>query len=314
MLQLRGPPLKHNVTHRPLTLSVIVIAYDMAREIPRTLQSLARTYQQQAENLDYEIIVVDNGSPIPLDANSWRHIDAPVTLIRLNNAHPSPAKAMNSAAEVARGDWLCLMVDGAHVLTPGVFQLALAAGRAFAEAVVAVRYFFLGPDEQNHSIAKGYCQAEEDNLLDSIQWPADGYRLFEIGTPFRAGATSANWLHKMFESNCLFIGRSRFETLGGMDEDFDLPGGGFVSLDLYKRACDSEGATPVQLIGEGSFHQIHGGTTTNVTMEQRQSRTQAYQKQYEALRNTASITSDTPVRYMGHLPSERSRIHRYFKG
>ena len=224
--------MKHNVTHRPLTLSVIVIAYDMAREIPRTLQSLARTYQQQAENLDYEIIVVDNGSPIPLDANSWRHIDAPVTLIRLDNAHPSPAKAMNCAAEVARGDWLCLMVDGAHVLTPGVFQLALAAGRAFAEAVVAVRYFFLGPDEQNHSIAKGYCQAEEDNLLDAIQWPADGYRLFEIGTPFRAGAASASWLHKMFESNCLFIRRSRFETLGGMDEDFDLPGGGFVSLDL----------------------------------------------------------------------------------
>ena len=256
----------------------------MAREIPRTLQSLARTYQQQAENLDYEIIVVDNGSPIPLDANSWRHIDAPVTLIRLNNAHPSPAKAMNCAAEVARGDWLCLMVDGAHVLTPGVFQFALAAGRAFAEAVVAVRYFFLGPDEQNHSIAKGYCQAEEDNLLDAIQWPADGYRLFEIGTPFRAGATSANWLHKMFESNCLFIRRSRFETLGGMDEDFDLPGGGFVNLDLYKRACDSEGATPVQLIGEGSFHQIHGGTTTNVTMEQRQSRTQSLPK---AIRSTA---------------------------
>ena len=314
MLQLRGPPLQHNVTHRPLTLSVIVIAYDMAREIPRTLQSLARTYQQQAENLDYEIIVVDNGSPIPLDANSWRHIDAPVTLIRLDNAHPSPAKAMNSAAEVARGDWLCLMVDGAHVLTPGVFQLALAAGRAFAEAVVAVRYFFLGPDEQNHSIAKGYCQAEEDNLLDAIQWPVDGYRLFEIGTPFRAGAASASWLHKMFESNCLFIGRSRFETLGGMDEDFDLPGGGFVNLDFYKRACDSEGATPVQLIGEGSFHQIHGGTTTNVTMEQRQSRTQAYQKQYEALRGNASVTSDTPVMYMGHLPTERSLIHRYFKG
>jgi len=306
--------VKHNVTHRPLTLSVIVIAYDMAREIPKTLQSLSRTYQQQAENLDYEIIVVDNGSPIPLDENSWHHIDAPVTLIRIDNAKPSPANAVNAAAEVARGEWLCLMVDGAHLLTPGVFQFALAAGRAFAEAVVAVRYFFLGPGEQNHSIANGYCQAEEDKLLDSIQWPAEGYRLFEVGAPFRAGASSASWLHKMFESNCLFIRRSKLASLGGMDEAFDLPGGGFVNLDLYKRACDSEGATPVQLIGEGSFHQVHGGTTTNVPIEQRKSRTQTYQKQYETLRDNASVTSETPVMYMGHLPTERSLIHRYFKG
>ena len=99
-----------------------------------------------------------------------------------------------------------------------------------------------------------------------------------------------------------------------MDKNFDLPGGGFVNLDFYKRASDSEGATPVQLICEGSFHQIHGGTTTNVTMEQRQNRTQTYQKQYDNLRSDASVTSNTPVMYMGHLPSERSRIHRYFKG
>jgi len=286
----------------------------MAREIPRTLQSLSRTYQQEAENLDYEIIVVDNGSPIPLEENSWHHIDVPVTLIRIDNAHPSPAKAINSAAEVARGDWLCIMVDGAHLLTPGVFQFALAAGRSFADAVVAVRYFFLGPDEQNHSIANGYCQAEEDNLLSSIQWPSEGYRLFEIGTPFRAGAASANWLHKMFESNCLFMRRTRFKALGGADEAFDLPGGGFLNLDLYKRACDSEGAIRVQLIGEGSFHQVHGGTTTNVTMEQRQSRTQSYQEQYDALRKNAAVTSDNPVMYLGHLPTKKSRIHRDFKG
>ena len=91
----------------------------MEREIPRTLQSLSRTYQQQAENLDYEIIVVDNGSPIPLDENSWRHINAPVKLIRINNAHPSPAMAINTAAEVARGDWLCLMaVSYTHLTLP----------------------------------------------------------------------------------------------------------------------------------------------------------------------------------------------------
>ena len=32
---------------------------------------------------------------------------------------------------------------------------------------------------------------------------------------------------------------------------------------IYKRSCDTTGVTPVQLIGEGSFHQLHGGATTN---------------------------------------------------
>ena len=46
-----------------MKLSVILIAYDMAREIPRTLQGLSRTYQHGAQELDYEVILVDNGSP-----------------------------------------------------------------------------------------------------------------------------------------------------------------------------------------------------------------------------------------------------------
>jgi len=306
--------LKHETTERTLRLSVIVIAYDMAREIPRTLQSMARDYQQDIGDLTYEIIVVDNGSPTPLDPTTWAHVDAPISLLRIEDAHPSPAHAINLAASKALGEWLCIVIDGAHLLTPGVFRLALSAGHAFPEAVVAVRYFFLGPDEQNHSIEAGYCEAVEDGLLESVQWPTEGYRLFEIGTPFRAGASSANWLHKMFESNCLFLRGQLFRSLGGADEAFDLPGGGFLNLDLYKRACDSAGTTPVQLVGEGSFHQVHGGTTTNVSMVERKSRTEGYRDQYQRLRGHTQVTSEKNVMYLGHLPTEKSRIHRYHKG
>ena len=42
-------------------LSVIVIVYDMSREAPRTLQSLAVPYQTGIAVEDYEVIVVDNG-------------------------------------------------------------------------------------------------------------------------------------------------------------------------------------------------------------------------------------------------------------
>ena len=51
-------------SRRP-SLSVVVVAYDMARELPRTLRSLAPDYQQGIAADDYEVVVVDNGSPTP---------------------------------------------------------------------------------------------------------------------------------------------------------------------------------------------------------------------------------------------------------
>jgi len=51
--------------HKP-HLSIIVAAYDMQREIHRTLLSLSEKYQENISKDDYEVIVLDNGSPISL--------------------------------------------------------------------------------------------------------------------------------------------------------------------------------------------------------------------------------------------------------
>ena len=82
-----------------MKLSVILISYDMAREIPRTLQSLSRGYQQGALDLAYEVLLVDNGSPEPLNEATWADVDVPVPvrLIRVQDASPSPAGAINIA-------------------------------------------------------------------------------------------------------------------------------------------------------------------------------------------------------------------------
>lgn len=292
-----------------MKLSIIVVSYDMAREIPRTLQGLSRNYQHGAQELEYEVILVDNGSPNPLDEASWSGTDVPVRVIRLEDASPSPAQAINIAVGEARGELLCLMVDGAHLLTPGVFKLAQSCFVAFDNPVVAVRYFYLGPDEQNVSIGNGYDKGVEDQLLASINWPDDGYRLYEIGTPLRAGARNITWFNRMFESNCLFIYRRFFQDIGGADERFDFPGGGFVNLDMYKRALDSAGATPVQLIGEGSFHQLHGGTTTNVGQDKQAARLASYLDQYKAIRGHGELMSKKELYFMGHLPTTASKIH-----
>ena len=48
-------------------LSIVVATYRMQREAPRTIASLLPPRQRGVDGLDYEIIVVDNGSPEPLE-------------------------------------------------------------------------------------------------------------------------------------------------------------------------------------------------------------------------------------------------------
>lgn len=291
-----------------MKLSVIVISYDMAREVPRTLRSLSRSYQAGAIDLEYEVLLVDNGSPEPLDESIWAAIDVPVRLLHIENASASPARAINSALEVATGDIVCLMIDGAHILTPGVFRMALSGYKAFENAVVAIRYFYLGVEEQTISITRGYDKVAEDKLLERIEWPKDGYRLYEIGTPLRSGASRLTWFNRIFESNCLFMKRTHFKSLGGADERFDFPGGGFVNLDIFKRAVESSGVTPIQIIGEGSFHQLHGGVTTNISGDERKARLDRYRKQYFQIRGHDNLMADVPFTYMGHMPTVASNI------
>lgn len=292
-----------------MKLSVIIVAYDMAREIPRTLQSLARDYQHGASDLEYEVLLVDNGSPVPLDESSWAHVDVPVKLIRVPDAPPSPARALNCGLEAAKGDVVCLMIDGAHMLTPGVFRMAFSAYEAFEDAVVAIRYFYLGIGEQTESVLNGYNKEAEDELLGRIEWPADGYRLFEVSTPLRSGANRMTWFNRMAEANCLFLKRALFEEQGGAEELFDFPGGGFLNLDIFKRAVEAPGVTPVQIIGEGSFHQLHGGITTNpISVEEREAKLDKYRDQYAQIRGDGNAMSKASFMYMGHMPTKQSNI------
>ncbi len=296
-----------------MKLSVIVVAYNMAREIPRALQSLHRDYQLGSEKLDYEVLVIDNGSSESLSGVDIEAFGPEFKYHYLQDAPPSPAYALNYGAKHSTGDILCFMIDGAHLLTPGVFKWALASFRAFEKPVVLTRYFYLGPASQNDSILQGYDKTAEDALLAKIDWPQDGYRLFEIGTPLQGRQPKITWFNKMFESNGLFMHRSVFEQIGGANERFDIPGGGFLNIDLYSESVAVPGATPVQLIGEGSFHQLHGGTTTNVSPEERDAKVSHYHEQYREIRGQDSTVTDKDVFYLGHLPTHHSKIHLWNK-
>ena len=287
--------------HRKPDVSVVVVVYNMTREAPRTLHSLSADYQRYIKPDDYEVIVIDNGSHPPFDPREIAALSGDFRLIRIENASPSPAAAINRGLAEARGEVIGVMIDGARIVTPGLLHFARHGARLYERAVVATLGWYLGYDLQSWAMKAGYNQAREDALLASIDWPQDGYRLFEIATMDESSFDG--WLAPIGETNALFMRRELWDILGGMEESFDAPGGGMVNLDIYRRAGELPGAELVILLGEGTFHQFHGGTATNAPVESFTDMFTQWNKQYEAIRGRswANPTLESPPTYLGKL-------------
>jgi cephalosporin hydroxylase len=294
-------------------LSVVVVAHNMRREAQRTLRSLARNYQQGMDDRRYEVIVVENGSRpdqrigpdlVRSFGPGFRYVDMG------QDATPSPVPAMNRGVAESRSTALALMIDGAHVLTPRVLHYGLAGLEAYAPAVVATQAWYVGPGQQGDAMRAGYDQAVEDALFERIGWPQDGYGLFEIGH----FAGDRDWFDGVWESNCLFTPRTLLEQVGGLDEAFAMPGGGYTNLDLYERLASTPGVGVVTILGEGSFHQLHGGTTTNQPDPlARRQRVRSYADHYADLRGRPYMGPEKPIHFVGGFHSEgakRSRARR----
>lgn len=291
-----------------IKLSVIIVIYEMDRAAPRSILSLLPPYQQGLSAEDYEVLVVDNGSASPIPAEQIESMGANVRYICLESPPPSPAYAINHAASLARGEVLAIMIDGAHILTPGVLGSALDMYKARPNPLVLTAPFFLGPGPQMRTIAEGYDEAAEDRLLNDIAWPEAGYRLFEIGVPYRLIEDPETrpklfWFVRMFESNCLFVRRETFTSIGGCDQRFNLPGGGILLPALYRELCRLPDTDIVQLLGEASFHQVHGGVSTNTSVADQRDKWNSYLEQYEQIRGEPFEVSQKPLRFYGHMPN-----------
>ena len=290
----------------PCDLSVLVVVHNMSRVAKRTLHSLTREYQRGVDELDYEVIVIENGSEpsqalgselVESFGENFRYLDLG------EESTPSPTHALNRGLEIARGRAIAFMIDGAHVLTPGVLSYAMEGMELYRPAVVATQQWYVGPGQQVDTTAEGYDEEYEDLLFDHVDWPADGYRMFEIGHFIGV----RDWFDGMWESNCLFVPRELLEQVGALDESFSIPGGGFVNLDLFERVIASPGVTLVSILGEATFHQVHGGTTTNEADSMRRFELLgAYQRQYTALRGKP-FRADAPFHYVGSLSQSARR-------
>lgn len=282
-------------------ISIIVVVYNMAREAPRTLFSLSASYQRDVDAGDYEIIVVDNGSTPAFDPAAFGQLKGNFRLIRIDRATPSPVQAINRGLAEAKGKLIGVMIDGARMASPGMIRRAAMADKLAERAVILTLSFHLGSQVQMESVPKGYDKEQEDRLLEQSGWMEDGYRLFDISV--LAGSSAGGWLRPIAESNAIFMRKALWVELGGYDERFQTPGGGYANLDTFARAVMLPGISAVTLLGEGTFHQVHGGIATNAAHDVHG----AFQAEYMNIRGRPFQAPVYQSLYLGSMPANTAQ-------
>ena len=293
--------------HAPL-LSIVVIVYKMADQAERTLRSLSTTVQRDVLDEDYEIIVVENESSWVLGEQRACASGSNVRYFLRQETQRTPVHAVNFGASQARGSHVVIMIDGARMVTPGVVRLTIDAFRIAPEAVVCVPGYHLGEKLQQISVNEGYDETYEAKLLERIEWPKDGYRLFEISV--LAASCQAGFFRPNHESNFIGVSTSKWNNVGGMDARYNDFGGGMANLALYKTLLETHNTPYYLLFGEGSFHQFHGGVSTNAPHGERELIARQIDEQDKALRIERTPPQARPI-LLGQLHPAAYRFMRH---
>jgi hypothetical protein len=279
----------------------------MADQAKNTLLSLMTNYQLTVNSHEYEVIIVENESPRLMDEGFIRTLPENFSYFLRKEEAPTPVHAINFGAAKATGENICIMIDGARMLTPGLIRNTILGHSISGNAVVTVPSYHLGHQIQQEAVKTGYGVNTERALLQSISWPEDGYRLFEIACFSRSSAPG--FFLPNSESNSISMSRALWAELGGCETRFNMCGGGFVNLDLYKRVCEFPGIQHVILPGEGTFHQFHGGVTTGGKRgKDRDALMTAIVGQYRVIRGQEYYSPETTPIYLGEIPVQAQQF------
>lgn len=284
-------------------LSIVVVVYRMPDQADKTLLSLSPAYQQGVAEKHYEVIVVENHSDRLLGRERATRHAGNVRYEHRHETKRTPVHAANEGMARARGTHVALMIDGARMLSPGVVRQTLEVFRVAPRASVCTPGFHLGHKLQQAAVTDGYDERAEAALLDEIAWPSDGYRLFDVSV--FSGTSSGGFFLPLWESNYVAMPRRTWRDLGGMDTRYDDFGGGNGNLDLFRRLMEHRGTPSFLLYGEGSFHQFHGGVTTNTLPEERKRIYEQLLAQDNAIRGALRPPPASPFLYGTPHPAVR---------
>jgi glycosyltransferase involved in cell wall biosynthesis len=173
------------------TFSVIVPTFNRPRHVGGCLRALTR---QDYPREQFEVIVVDDGSPEPLDRTVARH-RGHLDLTLLRQANAGPAAARNRGASVARGTYLAFTDDDCRPRADWLRQLD-AAFRANANRMIGGRTV--------NRLSRNCYSATSQLIVDVV------YRFYNR-EPDAA---------RFLASNNIAMPRRLFDAMGGFDSTF----------------------------------------------------------------------------------------------
>ena len=201
------------------------------------------------------------------------------------------------------GPIVAVMVDGARMLSPGMLRGMLQAFQVYPDAFVSTLGWHLGEQPQNLSMV----WARTSRWKISCWRRSTGPRWLSAFQPCLSGAVcQEGWFSSIAESNCYALPKRWFQRLGGFDCRFVSPGGGLVNLDFFSLAVAAKGLTAVLLLGEGSFHQFHGGVATNVPKAEHP--WERFHAEYQAIRGKPYARPAFDPVYFGRLSAQARRF------
>src|SRR5690625_3992840 len=151
-------------------ISVLDVIYRMSHQAENTLRSLSAKYQRDIAVGEYEVVVVENNSDDELGRERAKSIAKNIRYFYREESAVSPVPAFQQAVEQARGEVLGIIIDGAHMVTPGVLSNVQSAFRMDSEAVVAVPGYHIGDCHQDKLQDPAAFLELQDSLLRGIDW------------------------------------------------------------------------------------------------------------------------------------------------
>lgn len=287
-----------------MKLSIIMIFYNMKREAPRTLFSASPDYQNNIENIEYEVLAIDNASKQTLPTALAESFGSNFSQVYTESEYPSPCKTINKAVKMAKGEYVMICIDGARILSPGIIHKSMTVAKLYDHPFIYTIGMHLGVKLQNLSMLEGYNQDKEDTLLSTVDWRNNGYELFNISSI--AASCRKGFFSSISESNCFIMRRDDYLAMNGFNEEFKSPGGGLCNLDIFKRAHEFPGMTSINLLGEATFHQFHGGVATNVIPDEHPFQQMSHE--YKNIYGESCSQHDFSPVYFGDVAAQARRF------
>jgi len=194
----------YSLTRRPL-VSIIVPTKDRIDLLRPCLESLL----EKTEYREFEVLVVDNGSTDPATLDYLKTVTQQDVRVKvLPYAAPYNFSAINnSAAEIAKGEFLILLNNDTVVIQPSWLDRMLAHGLREKVGVVGCRLLFPNGRVQHAGVVLGMSGVADHVGIDA---PMDA--------PGYLGRAQLVQNFSAVTAACLLIRRDLYRELGGLDE------------------------------------------------------------------------------------------------